>query len=178
MSERAQEGVGVGRVLSMTTKLTSLKGRLEITDENDEIAYVLENRNSVFAPAQWVLCRGTEEVGAFRQKLFSLAPTWFVSGSLGEFKFKQKVLSTKNSIYVEGGPLPNATVIGNFWGTQFAVLDGDRTLASAQAHMMTIRNRVSIEILDEPELFVVFAMCIVQLVRNQETARRNVGNQS
>ncbi|WP_150591576.1 hypothetical protein [Pandoraea eparura] len=149
----------------MTNKLWSMRERLEIRDENDVIVYVLESRHSWFAPAKWMIFRGDEEVGTFRHKLFSWVPTWHVSGALGEFKFKQKVFSSKHHIYVEDGPLPGAVVTGNFWGTQFSVTDGDRALARAQAHVMTIRNKVSIEILGEPELFVVFAMFIVQLIR-------------
>lgn len=160
----------MGRVLSMTNKLWSMRERLEIRDESEVIVYVLESRNSWFTPAKWVIFRGSEEAGTFRHKLFSWVPTWHVSGSLGEFKFKKRVFSTKHQIYVEGGPLPDAVVVGNFWGTEFSVLDGDRVLARAQAHMMTIRSQVSIEVLGEPELFVVFAMFIVQLVRTEQTS--------
>lgn len=155
----------MARTLSMTYKVMSLKGRIEIKDEEGDIVYVCERGNAAFAPTVWLLYRGEEEIGSVRRKAFSWSRTWLVSGIAGDFACRQKVFSSVNHLDITGKAMTDAVVTGNLLGTRFAVMQAEKVLARAQAHCMTLRQRITINILDGSELFVVFAMVVLQLIR-------------
>jgi len=160
----------MSRVLSVTNKLLSLRGGINITDGRGELAYYAKGSFSLLSPT-WRIYRGEQLVGSIRKRIFALRSTWDVQGELGVFKIKRTFFSFRRRYYAVGGALDGAIVTGNLFDLQFNVSRGGDTLAKAQGHLLTIRDRHEVEILAEPELFVVFVMIVLQLDRRDANRR-------
>jgi uncharacterized protein YxjI len=149
------------RLLSIANKLLSLRGRMEITDDQGNPAYDAKGEIA-FLPT-WRIEGGGREVARVRKKLFAWVATWVVEGDLGEFAVKRKYFSWSRQFYVVGGALDGATIKGNLFDLRFEVRVGDALIAKATDRIFTLRDRQDIEVLGEPELFVVIAMVILHL---------------
>jgi uncharacterized protein YxjI len=149
------------RLLSIANKLLSLRGRMEITDDQGNPAY--EARGEIAFLPTWRIEAGSREVAQVRKKLFAWVSTWVVGGELGEFVVKRKYFSWSRQFYVVGGALDGATIKGNLFDLKFEVRVGDEVIARATDRIFTLRDRQDVEILGEPELFVVVAMVILHL---------------
>jgi uncharacterized protein YxjI len=157
-------GYWMSRILSVANKLLSLRGAIEITDERGDLAYRAAGSFSLLSPT-WRIYRGDVEVGSVRKKIFTFAPTWELHGELGAFKIKRKILSFVRRYYAVGGAADGAVVSGNFLDLRFDVSHSGQTLAKARGRLLTIRDRHEVEVIGEPELFVVFAMLVLQIDR-------------
>ncbi len=71
----------MSKLLSINNKLRSLRGRLTITDESDEVAYDAQGEFSLFS-LTWRLAKSGKEIATIRKKAFSWSPTWIINGEL------------------------------------------------------------------------------------------------
>lgn len=154
----------MSRILSVANKLLSLRGAVEITDAEGRLAYRAAGSFALLSPT-WRIYRENVEVGSVRKRIFAFAPTWDFKGELGTFKVKRKVFSFVRRYYAVGGAAHGASVTGNLFDLRFNVSREGRTLAKATGRILTIRDRHQVEVLGEPELFVVFAMLVLQIDR-------------
>jgi len=157
-------------ILSVTNQLFSLQGGINITDEQGALAYRAEGSFSLFSPT-WRIYRGDNLVGSIRKRIFALFSTWDIQGELGAFKIKRTLFSFRRQYYAVGGPVDGAIVTGNLFDLRFNVSHAGDTLAKAGGRLLTIRDRHDVEILGDQELFVVFAMVVLQLDRRDEKQR-------
>lgn len=158
-------------VLSVANKLMSIRGTIDIIGGDGNLAYRgNRGRLAVFSP-MWRIYRGDNQVGTVRRKIFAWAPTWDISGELGTFKIKRRLFAFTRQYYAVGGPADGATVAGNLWDLNFQVARAGETLARAKVRLLTMRDRHDVEVFGQPELFVVFAVLVVQMERRDE--RRN-----
>ncbi|MBN3761237.1 hypothetical protein [Burkholderia sp. Ac-20365] len=155
------------RTLSVANKLLSLRGAVDITDDRGELAYRAKGSFSLLSPT-WRLYRGDAEVGTVRKRLFSFVPTWRITGELGEFSVRRKVFALRRRYYAVGGPRDGATVAGNIFDLRFNVSHAGETLAHAKGRLLSVRDRHDLEVVAEPELFIVFVVLVLQLDRRDD----------
>ncbi|MEK8051237.1 hypothetical protein AACH10_13385 [Ideonella sp. DXS22W] len=160
------------RQLSIANKLLSLRGRMEIADGQGNQAYEARGEFSLLSPT-WRITGEGREVAQVRRKIFAWVPTWVVCGELGEFKVKRKLLSWTRQYYAVGGELDGAIIKGNLFDLRFEVQLGEETIARATGRILTLRGRHNIEVIGQPELFVVIAMVILHLDRRYERQWNN-----
>lgn len=160
----------MSKVLSVANKLLSIRGAIDITDGDGNLAYRGERQFAAFPPT-WRIYRGENQVGSVRRKICAWAPTWAISGELGTFKIKRRLFAFTRRYYAVGGPADGATVTGNLRDLKFHVARAGETLAKARGRLLTVRDRHDVEIFGEPELFVIFAVLVLQMERRDE--RRN-----
>lgn len=160
------------RILSVTNKLLSLRGAIEITDADGIVAYRAQGSLALVSPT-WRIFRGDTEVATVRKRIFALSPTWDFEGELGALTVRRKILSFVRRYRASGGALDGAIVSGNLFDLHFEVSHAGETLAKASGRILSIRDRHEIEVLADPELFVVFAMLVVQLDRRDRRRRAN-----
>ncbi|WP_175011331.1 hypothetical protein [Burkholderia lata] len=161
------------RVLSVANKLLSVRGAIDITDGEGRLAYRGKGQFAAFSPT-WRVYRGDDQVGTIRRRLLSWAPTWDIKGELGTFQIKRKLLSFTRQYYAVGGPGGGSTVTGNLWDFKFHVSRRGATLAKARGRLITMRDRHDVEIVGGPELFVVFAMLVLQMDRRDERRKEKL----
>lgn len=160
----------MSRMLSVANKLLSLRGAIDISDGRGDVAYRAKGAFALLSPT-WRLYRADAQVGTIRKRVLSFRPTWVITGELGEFLIRRKVFAIRRRYYAVGGPRDGAIVAGNFLDLRYSVTSGDETLAQAKGRLLTMRDRHDIEVLAEPELFVVFALVVLQLDRRDEKRR-------
>jgi len=157
----------MSRILSVANKLLSIRGAIDITDGDGNLAYRGKGQFAAFSPT-WRIYRGDNQVGTIRRKILAWVPTWDISGELGAFKIKRKWFSFTRQYYAVGGPADGATVTGNLWDLKFHVARAGETLAKAKGRILTMRDRHDVEVFGQPELFVVFAVLVLQMERRDE----------
>jgi len=161
----------MSRVLSIANKLLSLRGRMEIADEQGAPAYEAQGEFALFSPT-WRISRNDQEVATVRRKIFAWVPTWVIECGAESFLIKRKLLSWTRQYHAVGGTYDGAVVKGNIWDLSFRVSRASATLATASGKILTLRDRHNVEIFGEGELFVVIAMVVLQLDRRD--ARRKL----
>lgn len=157
----------MSRLLSITNKLFSLRGRMEILDDQGNQAYEARGELSFLSPT-WKIKSAGSEKAQIRKKILSLVPTWVVNGDLGEFIVKRKVFSWTRQYYTVGGKLDGAVVKGSVFDLGFEIRFGSECLARASGKLLSLRDRHTIEVIGEPELFVVVAMVILLMDRKDK----------
>lgn len=157
----------MSRVLSVANKLLSVRGTIDITDGDGNLTYRGKGQLAAFSPT-WRVYRGDNQVGTIRRRIFSLVPTWEIAGELGGFRIKRRWFSFTRKYYTVGGPADGATVTGNLWDLRFQVARAGQTLAQAKGRLLTMRDRHDVEVLCQPELFIVFAVLVLQMDRRDE----------
>lgn len=156
------------RVLSIANKLLSIRGQMDISDEQGNQIYEAKGELALLSSI-WRIRDGSHELAQIRKKLFSFIPTWDVEGMAGKFQVKRKLFSWARKYYVTGGKLDGATVKGELSGLNFEILNNQKTIARASGKILSLRDRHRIEILsEEDELFAVIAMVILHLDRKEE----------
>jgi uncharacterized protein YxjI len=148
----------------------SVRGAIEVADQDGDMAYHGKGELALFS-ARWRVYRGDSLVGSIRRRVFAWTSTWDIDGDLGNFVIKRKLFSLSRKYYAIGGSLDGATITGNLWDFRFRVSRGEETLARAARRILSIRDRIDVEVTAEPELFVVFAMLVLQLDRRDERRR-------
>lgn len=166
----------MSRVLSVANKLLSIRGAIEITDGDGNLAYLGRRQIAAFSPT-WRIYRGDNQVGTIRRKILAWAPTWEISGELGAFKIKRKRFAFTRQYYAVSGPADGATVTGNLWDLNFHVALAGETLARAKGRLLTMRDRHDVEVFGNLELFVVFAVLALQMERRDERRNKKLGHE-
>ena len=164
----------MSRVLSVANKLLSIRGAIDITDGDGNLAYHGKGQFAALSPT-WRIYRGDNQVGSIRRRIFSWIPTWDIAGELGAFKIKRKRFAFTRQYYAVGGPADGATVTGNLWDLKFQVECAGHTLAKARGRLLTMRDRHDVEVYGQPELFVVFALLVLQMERRDERRSEKLG---
>jgi len=167
----------MSRILSVANKLLSIRGAIDITDGDGRLAYRGKGQFAFFSP-KWRIYRGDSQVGTIRRRILAWAPTWDISGELGAFAIKRKRLAFTRQYYAVGGPAHGATETGNLWDYKLHVARAGETLAKARGRLLTMRDRHDVEVFSQPELFVVFAMLVLQMERRDERREKELAEEN
>ncbi|WP_089724400.1 hypothetical protein [Candidatus Thiosymbion oneisti] len=162
----------MSKTLCITNKLLSLKGKMSITDESENLIYDTEGEFAFFNPT-WRINKGQKEVAFIRRKVFSWTPTWIVSSFIGDFIIKRKIWSWVRRYTIIDGPFNGATANGNMWDLRFEITRQGRRIAHAKGKLLTLRDKHVIEVIedDEPsELITVIIMVTLHLDRKSESS--------
>ncbi|XOV77968.1 MAG: hypothetical protein ACFHVJ_13565 [Aestuariibacter sp.] len=164
--------------LVISNKLLSLRGRMEITDENGILLYDAVGELALFSPT-WRITKGQEQVASVKRKTFSFAPTYFVKSKLGDFVIKRKVFSLSRRYHILGGPFNGAVISGNLLDLKFNINHGTQTLARASGNVLSLRDRHNIEVTStqpEAELMTVIAMVTLNLDKKSDSSSGSIGS--
>jgi uncharacterized protein YxjI len=153
------------RILTFSNALLSLRGRIEIGDEQGRPVYEARGEFSLFSPTWRVHAQG-QEVVRLRKRLLAWRPTWDVQLGAQRMVVDRKLLSFTRVHRVHGGPYDGATLAGNLWDLSFAITRVQQVLARARSKLLSLRDVHTVEVLGSApadELFVVAAMLVVLL---------------
>ena len=163
----------MNRILIIKNKLLSLRGRMNICDEQGNSIYDARGEISFLRPPTWTIASNGEELAYIRRKVFALSPTWIVTGKHGSFRIKRKLFSLRRQHHVLGGRFDGAVLNGNLLDLKFEILHQDIALARAKGRIMTVRDVHEIEVLGESEPFVVICMVVLQMSRREESKEQS-----
>ena len=156
------------RKLSMTTKLLSFRGEVNFDGDAGTPGYRASSAGSLLR-RRWHLHDGQRELAVISSARFAWNPAWQVSGAAGVFAIERRWLSMRRQYRIVGGPFDGATIAGNLLDLRFAIEIPGGTLARAAARLLTLRDKVEVEILrPDAELTCVIAMLVVQIDRARE----------
>lgn len=144
--------------LSVSDRLLSLKGRIEITDQTGTPAYDAAGEFALFYP-EWSISKNGRVVARVCRKLFAFRPTWRVSCGFGVFHIVKKIFSFSESFVVEGGPYDGAEVQGRVISRNFDINHGGRTIACATGSLVSLRDSYNVEVVDEGKHAEIFTVC-------------------
>jgi uncharacterized protein YxjI len=164
----------VPRTLTISNQLLSIRGRMQIVAETGQPAYEARGSFALFLPT-WRIYRGAREVATIRRKIISLTSSWKIKSELGSFAIRRKLLAWRHRYRTLGGPFDGATLNANIWDLNFLIRHGNVPLARASGTLLTLRDRQTIEVLQEgepAELFTVIAMVTLHLDHRHEKRRR------
>lgn len=162
------------RILCVANKLLSIRDAIDITDGEGNPAYRGKGQLVFLLSSKWQIYCGDSHVGSIRRRILAWAPTWDISGELGTFAIKRRRFALTRKYYAVGGPAHGATVTGNLWDRKFRVAREGETLAKATGRVLAMRDRHIVEVLGQPELFVVFAMLVLQMDRRDERRKKQM----
>jgi uncharacterized protein YxjI len=164
----------VPRTLTISNQLLSLRGRMAIVDESGQPAYEAHGSFALFRPT-WRISKGSREVATIRRKIVSWTSTWKIKGELGAFTLRRKLWAWRHRYRAIGGPFDDATLKSNLWDLKFVIAYRDTVIARAAGTLLTLRDRQTIEVLQEgdaAELFTVIAMVTLHLDHRDEKRKR------
>lgn len=163
----------MSKILSVSNKLLSLRGRIQVTDEADAIVYEGRGEFALLSPT-WRVYAGAEGEGqplaTIRKRLLAWAPTWDIQAGNTPFQIRKKIFSWTRQYTAVGGDHDGAVIKGNFWDLDFTITHGDRLMANAVGKLLSLRDRQNVEVF-EGELFVVIAMLVLHI--DQRAAKRS-----
>jgi uncharacterized protein YxjI len=148
------------RYLNVADKLLSLRGRMSITDESDSPVYEARGELALFFPT-WRISRQGRDVATISRVLLAWRPTWEVECEFGTFRIAKVILSFTDDFEVTGGPYDGAELTGRLIRRDFSIAHRGRTLARATGALLSLRERYTVELVDEgkqAELFTAIAM--------------------
>lgn len=135
------------KTLHIARKLLSLLGKIEITDEAGNVLYESRARWG-WLSQPWSIVQDGREVATVTRKLWSFTPIWNVSTSEENFILRGKLWSWRRQIMVVGGRFDGAVLRGSLLDMDFELARHGQVIARAQAKMLTLRTRHSIDLLD------------------------------
>lgn len=168
----------MSRQLNISNKIFSLRDRMLVSDASGRIVYEAAGDFTLFR-STWRVYRSGAQVAVIKHKLFSLSSTWLVSGSLGEFKIRRKILSFTRSYKVIGGLFDGALISGSLLGFTFEVSHSGTTIASSHEKFLSLRDNYSIDILSEnsdDELLTVISLVALRLDKANEQKAEALGH--
>ncbi len=148
------------KYLNVADKLLSLRGRMTITDQADQPLYEARGEFALFFPTWRVFAQG-REVAVISRVILAWRPTWEVACEFGTFRIAKVIFSLTDDYEVTGGPFNGAEVTGRLLRRDFSISHRGRTLASATGTLLSLRDRFTVELVDESkqaELFTAIAM--------------------
>lgn len=170
-----EKGEALVKKLRIRTRILSLRGRIEISDEEGGSLYEARGEFSLFRPT-WRVRYATREIASIRRRLWSLHPTWDVRSDAGEFRVQRKLWSWRRHYHVLDGPFVGAELTGDFWGLTFELQHGGAVIARADGQAFQVAEQHEIELLDadpKSEHLTVIAMVILHMDRRRQS--RNSG---
>lgn len=164
-------GYAAPKTLHIARKLLSLLGKIQITDDDDNVVYEASAQWSWFT-RPWRITQNDREVAVVKRKFLSFAPTWYVRTNEENFELRGKLWSWRRQVMVVGGRFDGAILRGGLWDMGFELSRHGQVMARAQAKIMTLRTRHSIELLDaspQAELLTVILMTTLVEQKNEES---------
>ena len=158
------------KTLHIAKKLMSLLGKFQITDDDDNILYECSAQWG-WLRRPWRITRNGVEVAVVTQKLWSLVPKWNVETSEESFRLRGKFWSWRRHITVQGGRFDGAELKGGLFDMNFELSWRGQALARAEAKILTLRTRHSIELLDgspHAELLTAILMTTLMMQKGEE----------
>ncbi|RUO62085.1 hypothetical protein [Pseudidiomarina insulisalsae] len=160
----------MSKTLVFADKLLSLRGQIDITEQEGQLSYQARGDFSLFR-TRWRVFREGHEVAMIRRKLFSLSPTYHISGQLGEMVLTRKFLALNRQYTVAGGSYDGATFTGNLFDLAFQIEHQGRPLAQAREKLISMRDKHRLEVLSDDaddELFTVIVMVVMQMEKRDK----------
>lgn len=153
------------KTLHIARKLLSLLGKIEITDDAGTILYESRARWG-WLSQPWSITQDGHEVATVTRKLWSFTPIWHVATPEEQFILRGKLWSWRRQITVVGGRFDGVVLRGSLLDMDFELARHDgQPIARAQAKMLTLRTRHSIELLDSsPPAELLTAILMTHLV--------------
>lgn len=152
------------KTLHIARKLLSLLGKIQITDDAGAVLYEGAARWG-WLSRPWRITQHGQEVAAIERKLWSFAPIWNVSTREEHFILRGKFWSWRRQVTVEGGRFDGAVLRGSLLDMDFELTRHGQTLARAEAKVLTLRTRHSIELLDDsPQAELLTAILMIHLL--------------
>jgi uncharacterized protein YxjI len=100
-------------------------------------------------------------------------PTWNVSTDAGRFTLRGKLWAWRRHITVHGGRFDGAVLTGALLDMNFELSRQGQVLAPAQAELLTLRTRHSIELLDDaPDTELLTAITMTNLMMQKDDAKK------
>lgn len=152
------------KTLHIARKLLSLLGKIEITDDAGNVLYESRARWG-WLSQPWSITQDGREVATVTRKLWSFTPIWNVSTSEENFILRGKLWSWRRQITVVGGRFDGAMLRGSLLDMDFELALHGQVIARAQAKVMTLRTRHSIDLLDTtPQAELLTAILMTNLL--------------
>ena len=162
------------KTLHIARKLLSLLGKIEITDDAGTILYESRARWG-WLSQPWSITQDGHEVATVTRKLWSFTPIWNVSTSEENFILRGKLWSWRRQITVVGGRFDGALLSGSLLDMDFELARHGQGIARAQAKVITLRTRHSIDLLDttpQAELLTAILMTHLLAQKGEESQMR------
>jgi|SRR5690554_3220991 len=156
----------MARTLTFKTRIVSLLGRIDITDNQDQLAYYAKGEFALLRRRWRIFDHANQEILQIRHKRLAVRPTFVVSGQLGDMVLQRKFFSFKREYWTIGGPYDGATFKGNLLDLAFTVTHQQKLMAKASEKLLSLRDTHHVEVLTESpndELFTVLAVVAMQL---------------
>lgn len=160
------------KTLHIARKLLSLLGKIEITDDAGNVLYESRARWG-WLSQPWSIAQDGREVATVTRKLWSFTPIWNVSTNEENFILRGKLWSWRRQITVVGGRFDGALLRGSLLDMDFELSRHGQVIARAQAKMLTLRTRHSIDLLDTtPQAELLTAILMTHLVAQKSEDNR------
>jgi uncharacterized protein YxjI len=160
------------KVLNVANKLLSLRGAITLTDEHDQPVFEAKGEFAFLSPT-WRLYKGSTQVASICKRIWAWSRTWDIESVLGDFVIKRKLWSWTPQFRVIGGSLDGAVISGSLFDLNAEILVQGKLIAQAQGKILTLRDRHTVELLDQSDeavLFTAIAMVVMQLDRKASAA--------
>ena len=152
------------KTLHIASKLMSLLGKIAITDDAGNVLYESRARWG-WLTQPWSITQDGQEVATITRKLWSFTPIWNVHTRDGDFILRDKLWSWRRQITVVGGRFDGAVLRGSLLDMNFELTLHGQAIARAQAKMLTLRSRHSIDLLDTtPQAELLTAILMTNLL--------------
>ena len=152
------------KTLHIASKLMSLLGKIQITDDAGKVLYESRARWG-WLSKPWSITQDGLEVASITRKLYSFAPVWNVRTRDGDFILRGKLWSWRRHITVVGGRFDGAVLRGSLLDMDFELALHGQVIARAQAKVLTLRTRHSIALLDTtPQAELLTAILMTNLL--------------
>lgn len=160
------------KTLHIASKLLSLLGKTQITDDAGNVLYESRARWG-WLTKPWSITRDGQEVATVTRKLWSFTPIWEVHTRDEQFMLRDKLWSWRRHITVVGGRYDGAVLRGSLLDMDFELTLHGQVIARAQAKVLTLRTRHSIDLLDTtPQAELLTAILMTSLVAQKREDRQ------
>lgn len=153
--------------LIITQKLVSLRGRYDITDENEQTVFSIKGKYTI--PKRYDISDAQGQlVGQLRSKVFDIFPTYYLyenGQKIGKVKKKFSFFKPKFSIDCNGWQIE-----GNFLSWDYRIVDASgNIIATLSKQIFKIRDVYVMDIVnDEDALRVVQIALAIDLEKQGE----------
>lgn len=156
------------RTLQLASKLLSLAGQIDITDDTGALAYEAKAEFQL-AETRWNLLNGDVRLATLTRARWGWNRPWQIASFQGDWAIRRKLWSMSRHYTVLGGPYDGATISGSMWDRSFTIEHKGVTLARAVNKLLSLRDVHKVEILHpDAELLCVLALIIVKDDRRNE----------
>ena len=155
--------------LYLKQKFFSWKDRAWVKNENGDDCYFIEGKVISLGKKLHVMDAQGTEVAFVRQKVLSFLPTFFVEIDGREVaQIKKKFTMLKPKYVIDG---PNWEVQGDFFGHDYVILEGERTVVSIHKKWMSWGDSFEVDIANGTnEVMALSVVLAIDAVMDAEQA--------